>query len=72
MNENELTYVKVTNKIVEINSHHVTFDNGSGSITSIARRYKKSILWKLKRDGIYVEKQYAISYGLTVELTVDI
>jgi hypothetical protein len=70
-----MTFVKVFNKIVKITSSEVIFDNpeaakkyhGKSAETFLKRFHDKKILWRLMPDGIYVRREYAVSYKLLTD-----
>ena len=64
-----MKFLKVNNKIKSISLDAVVFEINDKDYTFLRRVHKKIILWKLMKDGIYVGKEYANAYNLTVDTT---
>lgn len=59
-----MKFVKVTNTILNISTGRVQFRHGD-TPTVLSRVHHKRTQWVIRRDGFYVRKDLADSYGLT-------
>ena len=61
-----MKFVQVGNKINSISTKEVEFENGKGTTTTLRRIHNKKTIWLLRKDGIYVNREFALAYKLEI------